>query len=110
MSDGTVLPVAGYGDLCLKIEQDDADGGQTRELLLRCAAHVLGLRQGLLSAAQLSATFEHLMQLWPRAAVFRCPRDGQSVLFRKSARRMFETTARRSVIARQVPAKALEPA
>ena len=98
MGDGTLLPVAGYGDLRLKIEQDDADGGQTRDLLLRRAAHVPGLRHNLLSAAQLSATFEHPMQLWPQAAVFRCQRDGQSVIFRKSARRLFEATARRSAI------------
>ena len=30
MGDGTLLPVAGYGDLRLKIEKHDADGGQTR--------------------------------------------------------------------------------
>ncbi|CAN0408376.1 unnamed protein product, partial [Ascophyllum nodosum] len=54
MGDGTLLPVAGYGDLRLKIEQDDADGGQTRDLVLRRAAHVPGLRHNLLSAAQLS--------------------------------------------------------
>ena len=93
MGDGTLLPVAGYGDLGLKIEQDDADGGQTRDLMLRRAAHVPGLRHNLLSAAQLSATFEPPMQPWPRAAVFRCPRDGQSVIFRKSARRLFEAKA-----------------
>ena len=75
MGDGTLLPGAGYGDLSLKIEQDDADGSQTRDLMLRRAAHVPGLRHNLLSAAQLSATFEHLMQLWPRAVVFMCPRD-----------------------------------
>ena len=107
MGDGTLLPVAGYGDLRLKIEQDDADGGQTRDLVLRRAAHVPGLRHNLLSAAQLSATFEHPMQLWPRAAVFRCPRNGQSVIFRKSARRLFEATARRSAIMDQASAKAL---
>ena len=89
MGDGTLLPVAGYVDLRLKIEQGDVDGGQTRDLVLRRAAHVPGLRHNLLSAAQVSATFEHPMQLWPRAAVFRCPRDGQSVIFRKSARRLF---------------------
>ena len=27
MGDGTLLLVAGYGDLRLKIEQDDAEGG-----------------------------------------------------------------------------------
>ena len=43
MGDGTLLPVAGYGDLRLKIEQDGADGGQTRDLVLRRAAHVPGL-------------------------------------------------------------------
>ena len=107
MGDGTLLPVAGYGDLRLKIEQDDADGGQTRDLVLRRAAHVPGLRHNLLSAAQLSATFEHPMQLWPRAAVFRCPRNGQSVIFRKSARRLFEATPRRSAIMDQASAKAL---
>ena len=57
MGDGTLLPVAGYGDLPLKIEQDDADGGHTRDLTIRRAAHVPGLRHNLLSAAQLSATF-----------------------------------------------------
>ena len=107
VGDGTLLPVASYGDLHLKIEQDDADCGQTRDLMLRRAAHMPGLRQNLLSAAQLSATFEHPMQLWPRAAVFRCPRDGQSAIFRKSARRLFEATARRSAIADQASAKTL---
>ena len=63
MGDGTLLPVAGYGDLRLKMEQDDADGGQTRDIMLRRAAHVPGLRHNLLSAAQLSAKFEHPMQL-----------------------------------------------
>ncbi|CAM9808817.1 unnamed protein product, partial [Ascophyllum nodosum] len=107
MGDGTLLPVAGYGDLRLKIEQDDADGGQTRDLMLRRAAHVPGLRHNLLSAAQLSAMFEHPMQLCPRAVVLRCPRDGQSVIFKKSTRRLFETTARRSVIVDEAPAQAL---
>ena len=107
MGDGTLVPVAGYGDFRLKIEQDDADGGQTRDLELRRAAHVPGLRHNLLSAAQLSTTFEHPIQLWPRAAVFRCPRDGQSVIFRKSARRLFEATARRSATVDQISAKAL---
>ena len=107
MGDGTLLPVAGYGDLRLKIEQDDADGGQTRDIVLRRAAHVPDLRHNLLSAAQLSATFDHPMQLWPRAALFRCPRDGQSVVFRKSARRLFEAAARRSAIVDQASAKGL---
>ena len=89
MGDGTLLPVAGYGDLCLKTKQDDANGGQTRDLMLRRAAHVPGLRHNLFSA-----TFEQPMQLWSWAAVFRCPRDGQSVIFRKSARRWFEAAAR----------------
>ena len=84
MGDGTLLQVAGYGDLPLKIEQDDADGGQTRDLMPRRAPRVPDLRHNLLLVAQLSATFEHPMQLWPRAAVFRCPCDGQSVIFRKS--------------------------
>ena len=70
MGDGTLLPVAGYGDLCLKIKQNDADGGQTRDLMLRRGIHVPGLKRNLLLAAQLSATFECPMQLWPRAAVF----------------------------------------
>ena len=65
------------------------------------------LRHNLLSAAQLSATFEHPMQLWSRAAVFRCPCDGQSVIFRKSTRRLFEATARRSATIDQASAKAL---
>ena len=107
MGDGTLLPVAVYEDLRLKIEQDDVDGGQTRDLMLRRAAHVPGLRHNLLSAAQLSATFEHPMQLWPRAAVFRCPRDGQSGIFGNSARRLFEATARRSATADQASAKVL---
>ena len=51
MGDGTLLPVAGYGDPRLKIKQDDADGGQTRDLVLRRAAHVPGLRHNLLSVA-----------------------------------------------------------
>ena len=51
MGDGTLLPVASYGDLRLKIEQDDADGGQTRDLMLRRAAHVPGLRHNLLGGA-----------------------------------------------------------
>ena len=106
MGDGTLLPVAGYGDLRLKIKQDDADGGHTRDLMLRRAAHVLGLRRNLLSAAQLSATFEYPMKLWPRAAGFRCPRDGQPGMFRKSVRRLFEATARRSAVIDQAPAKA----
>ena len=83
MGDGTLLPVAGYGGLRLKIEQDTADGGQTRDRMLRRAAHVPGHRHNIFSAAQMSATFEHPMQLWLRAAGFRCPRDGQSVRFRK---------------------------
>ena len=107
MGDGTLLPVAGVGDLRRKIEQDDADGGQTRDLMLRHAPHVPGLRHNLLSVAQLSATFEHPMQLRPRAAVFRCPRDGQSVVFRKSARRLFEATARWSATVDRASAKAL---
>ena len=107
MGDGTLVPVAGYGDLRLKIEQDDADGGQTRDLVLRRAAHVPGLRHNLLSAAQLSTTFKHSIQLWPRAAVFRCPRDGQSVIFLKFARGLFEATARRSAIVDQTSAKVL---
>ena len=107
MDDGTLLPVAGYGDLRLKIEQDDADGGQTRDLVLRRAAHVPVLGHNLLSAAQLSATFEHPMQLWPRAAALRCPRDGQYGIFGKSARRLFEATARRSAVVDQASAKAL---
>ena len=110
MGDETLLPVAGYGDLRLEAKQDDADGGQTRNLVLRRAAHVPGLRHSLLSAAQLSATFEHPIKLWPRAAVFRCPRKVQSVIFRKSARRLFEATARRSAIVDQTAAKALEVA
>ena len=44
MGDGTLLPVAGFGDLSLKIEQDEADGGQTRDFMLRHAVHVLGLK------------------------------------------------------------------
>ena len=107
MGDGTLLPVAGYGDLRLKIEQDDADGGQTRDLMLRRTAHVPGLRLNLLSAAHLSATFEHPMQLWPRAAVSRCPRDGQSVMFRKSTRRLCEATVHRSAFVDRIPTKAL---
>ena len=107
MGDGTLLPMAGYGDPCLKIEQDDADGGQTRDLILKRTAHVRGLRHNLLSAAQLSATSQHPIQLWPRAAVFRDPRDGQSVIFRKSAWRLFEATARRSAIVDQASTKAL---
>ena len=107
MGGRMLLPVAGYGDLRLKIEQDDADGGQTRDLMLRRAAHVPGLRHNLLSATELSATFEHPMQLWPRAAVFRSPRDGQSVFFRKSTRCLFEATAHRSAIVDQASAKAL---
>ena len=82
MDDGTFLPVAGYGDFRLKIEQDDADGGHTRDLVPRRAAHVPGLRYNLLSVAQLSAPFEYPMELWPRAAAFRCPRDGQCAMFR----------------------------
>ena len=93
--------------LRLKEEQDDTDGGQTRNLVLRRAAHVPGLRHNLLSAAQPSATFEHPIKLWPRAAVFRCPRDVQSVIFRKSTQRLFEATARRSAIVDQIAAKAL---
>ena len=107
MGDGTLLPVAGYGDLRLKIEQDDTDGGQTRDLVFRRAAHVPGLGHNLLSAAQLSATFEYPMQLWPRAAVFRCPRGGQSVSFRKFLRRLFEATECRSAIVDQASAKVL---
>ena len=107
MGDGTLLPEAGYGDLRLKIEQDDANGGQTRDFMLRHAAHVPGLRHNLLSAAQLSATFEHPMQLWQRAAVVRCPRDRQSANFRKSAWLLFEATARHSAIVDQAPAKAV---
>ena len=107
MGDGTLLPVVGYGDLRLNIEQDDANGGQTRDLMLRRAAHMPDLRHNLVSVAQLSATFEHSMQLWPRAAVFRCPRGGQSVIFRNSARRLLEATARRSATVDQAPAKAL---
>ena len=107
MGDGTFLPVAGYGDLRLKIEQDDADGGQTRDRMLRRAEHVPGVRHNLLSAAKLSATFEHPMQLWPRATVFGCPRDGQSEIFRKSSRRLTEATARRSGTVDRASAKAL---
>ena len=107
MGDGTLLQVAGYGDLRLKKEQDDEDGSQTRDLVLRRAAHVPGLRHNLLSAAPLSATFEHPMQLWPQAAVFKCPRDGQSVIFKKSARRLFEATARRRATVDRASAKAL---
>ena len=43
MGDGTLLPVAGCVDLCLKIEQNGTDGGQTRNLMLKRAAHVPGL-------------------------------------------------------------------
>ena len=107
MSVGTLLSVDGYGDLCLKIYQDDADGGQTRDFMRRRAAHVPGLRPNLLSAAQLSATIEHPMQLWPRAAVFRCPRHRQFVSFSKPERSLFEATARRSAIIDHAPAKAL---
>ena len=82
MGDGTLLPVAGYRDLRLKIKQDVADGGHTRDLVPRRATHVLGLRHNLLSAAQLSATFEYPMKLWPQVAVFRCSRDGQCTMFR----------------------------
>ena len=49
MGDGTLLPAADYGNLSLKIEQDHADGSQTRDLMLRRAAHVLGLRHNLLA-------------------------------------------------------------
>ena len=73
----------------------------------RRAAHVPGLRHDLLSAAQLSATLEHPMQLWPRAPVLRYPHDGQSVVFGKSARRLFKATARWSAIVDQASAKAL---
>ena len=38
MGDGTLLPVAGHGNLRLKVEQDDVDGGQTRDLMLKRAA------------------------------------------------------------------------
>ena len=107
MGDGTFLPVAGYEELRLKIEQDDADGSQTRDLMLTRQAHVPGLTHNLLSAAQLSATFEHPIQLSPQAAVFRYPRDGQSVIFRKYARCLFEATARRSAVVDQASAKAL---
>ena len=49
LGDGTLLPVAGFGDLCLKIEEDHEDGGQTRDLMLRRVAHVPGLKHNLLS-------------------------------------------------------------
>ena len=107
MRDGALLPVADYGELRLKTEQDGADGGQTRDLMLRHGVHVPGLRHSLLSAGKLSPTFEHPMQLWPRAADFRCPRDGQSMGSRKSARRVFGATPRRSAIVDQAPAKTL---
>ena len=107
MGDETLLPVAGYRDLRLKIEQDDADGGQTRDPVPRRAARAPGLRHNLLSVAQLSATSEHPMQLWPRAAIFRCPRDGQSVILRKSARHLFKATAHRSATVDRASAKAL---
>ena len=77
LGDGTLMLVAGYGDLRLKIKQNDADDGQTRDLMLRRTAHVPGLRHNLLSAAQLSATFEHPMKLRLPAAVCRCPRGRQ---------------------------------
>ena len=54
MGDGTLLLVAGYEDLRLQVEQDRADGGQARELTLRRAAHVPGLRHNFLSAIQLT--------------------------------------------------------
>ena len=47
------------------------------------------------------------MTLWPRAAVFKYAHEDWSVVFRKSARRLFEASARRSAIAKQTPAKAL---
>ena len=55
MGDGTLLPVAGYGGLRLKIQQGDADGSLTRDLMLRRTAHVPAFRHSLLSTAQLSA-------------------------------------------------------
>ena len=107
MVDRTLLPVAGYGNLRLKVEQDDTDGDQTRDLMLWRAAHGPALRHNLLSAAQLSATFEHPVQLWPRGAFLRGLRDRQSVIFRKTARRLFEATARRSALVDQARVKAL---
>ena len=107
MGDGTLHPVAGHGDLPLNLEQDAADGGQRRDFMLRRAAHMPSLRHILLSAAQLSATFEHPLQLWPRAAVFRYLCDEQSVVCRKPARRLFKATARRTAFIDQAPAKAL---
>lgn len=66
-----------------------------------------GFRHNPLLAAQLSARFEHPMQLWPRASVFRCPCDAKFVVFRKSAQGVFEATVRRSAIVYQAPAKSL---
>ena len=76
MGDGTLLPVADYRDLRLQAEQNRTDGGKAREFTLRRAAHLPSLRNNLLSAAQLVVTFEHPMTLWPRAAVFKCAREG----------------------------------
>ena len=87
--------------------KDRAVGGQARELTLRRAAHVPDLRHNFLSAAQLTATLEHPMTLWPRAAVFKCVREGWSVILRIYARCLFEASARRSAIAKWTPSKAL---
>ena len=45
MGDEMLLPVAGYEDLRLGIEQDDADGDQTRDLMLRRGAPMLGFKR-----------------------------------------------------------------
>ena len=63
MGDGPLLPVTGYGDLRLQVEQDRAGGRQARELTLGRAAYLPSLRHNLLSAVQLTVTFDHLMIL-----------------------------------------------
>lgn len=55
MSDEKRLPMVGDGDLRLKIEQNEVDGGQTREFTHRRAAHAPDLRYNLLCATKVSA-------------------------------------------------------
>lgn len=40
MNGGMLLPVAGYGEFHLHMNQTDTDGSQMCELMLRCVAHV----------------------------------------------------------------------
>lgn len=60
MGGGPLLPMAGYRERRLRIEQSEADGGQMRDLILRRATYIPVLRYNLISVVNVPVTFKHI--------------------------------------------------